>query len=160
MTDHQAELAERIAALAQEQGRSVATAESLTCGAVASRLGAAPEAAEWFRGGLVSYHDEVKHEVLGVDRGPVVSESAARQMAEGAARLLAADVAVATTGAGGPDGQDGRPPGTVFVAVVHDGAARTRELHLDGEPEDVVDQSTGAALELLHATLLERGRGS
>lgn len=159
MTDRQAELAEEISTLLREQGRSVAVAESLTSGAIASRLGAAPEAAAWFRGCLVCYHDEVKHDVLGVDPGPVVTERAARQMATGVARLLGADVAVATTGAGGPDGQDGRPPGTVFIGV-HAGDVRCRELHLDGEPEDVVDRTTTAALEMLCATLRELRDGS
>jgi nicotinamide-nucleotide amidase len=155
VSEQQVEHAERIAELAQEHGRSVATAESLTSGAVASRLGAAPGAASWFRGGLVCYHDEVKHEVLGVDDGPVVTDKAARQMAEGVARLLSADVAVATTGAGGPDAQDGQPPGTVFVAVCTGGRLRCEELHVDGEPEDVVAKSTTVALELLLAALAD-----
>ena len=153
MTEQQDELAERIAELAQERDHSVATAESLTSGAVASRLGAAPGAASWFRGGLVCYHDEVKHEVLDVDDGPVVTDKAARQMAEGVARLLSADLAVATTGAGGPDEQDGQPPGTVFVAVCTRGRLRCEEFHFEGEPEDVVARSTTAALELLLAAL-------
>ena len=153
MGDHLTELAEKIANVVQEHDRSVATAESLTSGNVAARLGAAPGAASWFRGGLVSYHDEVKHGVLGVDDGPVVTDPAARQMAHGVARLLGADVAVATTGAGGPDPQDGQPPGTVFVAVLLDGEVDCRELHLDGDPEEVVARTTQAALELLHASL-------
>ena len=66
---------------------NVAAAESLTSGRVAAQLGAAPEAAEWFRGGLVAYHDQVKHGLLGVPDGPVVCDRAARQMARGAARL-------------------------------------------------------------------------
>lgn len=159
MGDHQAELAERIAELVQKQERSLATAESLTSGNVAARLAAAPGAASWFRGGLVSYHDEVKHGVLGVDDGPVVCDPAARQMAQGVARLLGADVAVATTGAGGPDPQDGQPPGTVFVAVLLDGELSCRELHLDGDPEEVVARSTEAALEMLHDALDADGDG-
>jgi nicotinamide-nucleotide amidase len=155
MTEHTTELAQQIAELAQQQRRTVATGESLTSGGIAACLGAAPGAAQWFRGGLVAYHDEVKHDVLGVDRGPVVTAPAARQMAQGVARLLAADAAVATSGAGGPDPQDGQPPGTVFVAVTVDGEVTSRELHLDGDPEDVVGQSTAAALELLHAAMLD-----
>ena len=153
MGDQQTELAERIAELVQKQERSVATAESLTSGNVAARLGAAPGAASWFRGGLVSYHDEVKHGVLDVDDGPVVCDPAARQMALGVARLLGADAAVATTGAGGPDPQDGQPPGTVFVAVLLDGELSCQELHLDGDPAEVVERSTEAALQMLHDVL-------
>lgn len=147
------QLAEQIARLARELELSVAAAESLTSGRVAAQLGAAPEAAEWFRGGLVAYHDQVKHGLLGVPDGPVVSDPAARQMARGVARLLGADVAVATTGAGGPSGQDGQSPGTVFVAVVRDGEATCREFHFEGEPPEVVARTTAAALELVHAAL-------
>lgn len=145
--------ADQIAELARLRGRTVAVAESLTAGAVATRLGAAPDAATWFRGGVVAYHDEVKHEVLGVAEGPVVCDPAARQMARGVARVLSAEVAVATTGAGGPDPQDGREPGTVFVACISDGTTTCRELHLPGDPGDVVAAATEAALELLLETL-------
>ena len=158
MTERGTQLAERIAELAQEHGRAVATAESLTSGSVASHLGAAPGAATWFRGGLVSYHDEVKHGVLGVEDGPVVCDPAARQMAEGVADLLGADVAVAATGAGGPDPQDGQEPGTVFVAVWSKGEVECREHRFDGGPADVVRLSTEASLELL-AEALDPGGG-
>jgi len=153
VSDSAAEHVRRIAELACEQGRSVATAESLTSGRVAAGLGAAPDAATWFRGGLVAYHDEVKHGVLGVAPGPVVSDRSARQMAEGAARVLGADVAVATTGVGGPDEQDGQPPGTVFIGVRLDGHVTCHELDLDGDPQEVVEASTLAALELLRRAL-------
>jgi nicotinamide-nucleotide amidase len=159
MPEPQTDQAARIAELAQETGRSVATAESLTSGAVAGRLGAAPEAAEWFRGGLVSYHDEVKHEVLKVDPGPVVRDKAARQMAEGVARLLSADAAVATSGAGGPDEQDGQPPGTVFIAVWSDGDVRSQEFHFDGDPVEVIEQSVDEALQMLLDALTEAASG-
>jgi nicotinamide-nucleotide amidase len=153
VSDSAAEHASRIAELACEQGRSVASAESLTSGRVAASLGAAKDAATWFRGGLVAYHDEVKHDVLGVAPGPVVSDAAARQMAEGVARVLGADVAVSTTGVGGPDDQDGQPPGTVFVGVRLDGEVTCRQLALDGDPDEVVEASTLAAVELLRRTL-------
>jgi len=95
----------------------------------------------------------VKHGVLDVDDGPVVCDPAARQMALGVARLLGADAAVATTGAGGPDPQDGQPPGTVFVAVLLDGELSCQELHLEGDPAEVVARSTEAALQMLHDVL-------
>ena len=153
MSDRASELAQTIADLAREQVRTDQPAESLTSGSVAAALGAAPGAASWFRGGLVSYHDEVKHGVLGVDDGPVVCDPAARQMAAGVARLLGADVAVAATGAGGPDPQDGQEPGTVFVAVWTADGVECRELHLDGPPDHVVQGSAEAALELVRDTL-------
>lgn len=149
----QIETAEKVAKLADEAGRTVATAESLTSGLIAQRLGASPAASSWFRGGLVSYHDEVKHEVLEVDPGPVVTEKAARQMVQGVSRLLSADLAVSTTGAGGPEPQDDQPPGTVFIGVRSREREEVREHHFDGDPEDVVQQATQAGLELLLETL-------
>lgn len=149
----QIDTAEKVAKLAEEAGRTVATAESLTSGLIAQRLGSSPAASTWFRGGLVSYHDEVKHGVLGVDEGPVVTAKAARQMALGVAKLLSADLAVSTTGAGGPDPQDDQPPGTVFIGIRSRDRDHVRECHFDGDPEDVVQRATQAALELLLETL-------
>ena len=96
---------------------TLGVAESLTGGMLTGYFAAGPDAAEWLRGGLVPYDSAVKRRVLDVGDGPVVSESAARQMARGARRLFDADVAIALTGAGGPDGQDGEPPGTVWFAL-------------------------------------------
>ncbi len=70
MSDPAAEHARRIAEPAREQGRSVASAESLTSGRVAASLGAAKDAATWFRGGLVAYHDEVTCRQLALDGDP------------------------------------------------------------------------------------------
>jgi nicotinamide-nucleotide amidase len=145
-------VAERLAEAAQRGGLRLAVAESLTGGELSAKLAAAPDASDWFRGGLVAYAREVKYEVLGVPRGPVVSEVAATTMADGVAALLGADVAVAVTGVAGPDDQDGQPPGTVWMAV-HDGTGTASRLHhFDGEPAQVVDATCAAAL----AWLLDR----
>jgi nicotinamide-nucleotide amidase len=146
--DNRARLAERIAALAKDQGRTVAVAESLTGGMVAQELAAANGASEWFRGALVAYSTEVKHRVLGVPAGPVVSAAAARAMASGVRRLLSADVAVAVTGAGGPSGQDGQEPGTVYVAI-DDADQRVQRLDLSGEPPEICARAADAALRML-----------
>ncbi len=143
------ELAEAIAAGVQDAELTVAAAESLTSGRVACHLGAAPEASKWFAGGVVAYSSQVKFEVLGVDVGPVVTARCAGQMAEGVARLTGADLAVATTGAGGPDPQDGQPPGTVFIAVLSADGVQVTEHHFEGEPSDVVEASTLTALQRL-----------
>ena len=108
---------QRIADILHEHGLHVAVAESLTSGAVASRLGAGPEAANWFRGGIVAYDEGVKFDVLGVTPGPLVTERCAREMAEGIARLLEAEAAIGVTGVGGPEPSEGQPAGTVIVAV-------------------------------------------
>ena len=91
-----------IAEAAQRLGVTVGVAESLTGGLLTARLAEAPEASTWLRGGVVAYRAEVKYDVLGVDPGPVVTASAARQMACGVARLLGADVGISVTGWGAP----------------------------------------------------------
>lgn len=142
---------ERLAAALQERGLSVAVAESLTGGSLSSTLARGPSASEWYRGAVVSYSSEVKHELLGVPPGPVVSEAAAVAMAEAICDLLGADISIAVTGAGGPDPQDGQPPGTVWMAL-HDrrrGRTWSAEKHYDGPPEQVVESTCRGALSWL-----------
>jgi nicotinamide-nucleotide amidase len=129
-------------------------AESLTGGLVASRLVAVAGASAWFRGSIVSYASEVKHTVLGVPDGPVVSEDAARAMAEGARRVLGADVGLAFTGVAGPDPQEGVAPGTVMVGLALPGLpAESLVFHLPGDRERVRQYSAISALDLLRRRL-------
>jgi len=149
LVDEAEELVSAVAHYAGRSKRRIAVAESLTGGKIAVQLAAAEGAADWFCGGVVAYQSEVKFRVLGVDRGPVVTSSAARQMASGVRELLGADVAVAVTGAGGPEPQDGQPVGTVFIGLSHDDGVRVEEHHFDGEPQQVVAATTVAALRML-----------
>jgi nicotinamide-nucleotide amidase len=147
-------LAERIAEIAPRAGLSVAVAESLTGGMISSALAAAPGASAWFRGAVVAYGSEVKHELLDVPPGPVVSDTAAAAMAQGVRRLLRADLALAVTGAGGPDPQDGQPPGTVFFGIADDAGVRTEHLRLDRrDPAEVCADTAVEALAMLLAQL-------
>jgi nicotinamide-nucleotide amidase len=146
---------DRIAEAARAHQLFVAVAESLTSGAVASRLGAGPGAAKWFRGGVVAYGEPVKFRVLGVTPGPVVTERCAAEMASGVARVLDADVAVAVTGVGGPGPHEGRPPGTVIVAVTGPGGRQCRSFLFQGDPEDIVSAARDAAVTMLADTLTE-----
>ena len=91
---------------------SLGLAESVTGGLVGARITGISGASDVFRGSIVSYATEVKQSVLGVSEGPVVSESAALEMAHGARRVLGADVGLALTGVAGPGLQDGMPAGT------------------------------------------------
>lgn len=84
---------------------------------LANAFARASGSSKWFRGGIVAYSATVKYDVLDVPHGPVVSEVAALAMARGVDRLLDADVAVAVTEVGGPDSQDGEPPGAVWAAT-------------------------------------------
>ena len=93
------------------RGLTLGLAESVTGGLVGGRLTNVPGSSSVFRGAVVSYASDVKFGVLGVERGPVVSEEAAAQMARGAQQVLGCDVALALSGVAGPDEQDGRPVG-------------------------------------------------
>jgi nicotinamide-nucleotide amidase len=152
VTDNEEDrIAAEVAGLARSTGRTIAVAESLTGGRICAALAAAESASEWFRGGVVAYASEVKRAVLHVAEGPVVSAEAARAMGVGVRDLLDADVAVAVTGAGGPDPQDGQEPGTVFLAVV-DGSDAGEEpvrLHIDGDVGEVCATAVTEALGLL-----------
>jgi nicotinamide-nucleotide amidase len=144
-----------VGALLKARGLTLGLAESLTGGLVSSRLVAVPGASDWFRGSVVSYASDVKYDVLGVPAGPVVSEEAARAMAEGARRVLGADVGLALTGVAGPDEQEGRPPGTVYVGLARSGAeTESLEAHLPGDRDRVRQYATISALDLLRRRLL------
>lgn len=138
-----------VAALAREHGFRVGAAESLTGGAVSSALARGEGAADWYHGCVVSYHERVKHDLLGVTPGPLVSERCAVEMVTGAARVLEADAVVSTTGAGGPDPEEGQPPGTVYVAVYVRGEITCHRLDLDGDPAEIVEAATEQALGML-----------
>lgn len=154
------ELAERIATLASESGISVAAAESLTSGGFSSALGAAQDSSEWFVGGVVAYSSRVKHDLLGVPPGPVVSAEAATAMAAGVRSMLGSDVAVSLTGAGGPDPQDGQEPGTVYLAGDCADGPRVQMVKLSGSPSEVVQQSITLALEMTIELLEQQGASS
>jgi nicotinamide-nucleotide amidase len=140
---------ESIAELAKDADLAVGAAESLTGGAVSSALARGSGAADWYRGCLVSYGEQVKYDVLGVTPGPLVSERCAVQMVQGVAKLLDVDAAVSTTGAGGPGSEEGQPAGTVFVGIYLRGDVACHRLELDGDPGQIVDGATEKALELL-----------
>jgi nicotinamide-nucleotide amidase len=106
-----------VGTLLAERGLTLAVAESLTGGLVASRVVNVAGASAWFRGGVVAYDEEVKVALLGVAPGPVVSARCAQEMAVGVARALGADVGLSTTGVAGPDPLEGHPPGTVFIGL-------------------------------------------
>ncbi len=137
-----------------ERGHTLCTAESLTGGMIAAAVADVSGASAVLLGGVVSYHPDVKRDVLGVheqviDTVGVVSEPCARQMAQGARALMHADVAVSATGVAGPTGGTPQTPvGTVFIGV--DSAALTRvdECHFTGDRASVRAQSAAHALRM------------
>lgn len=145
-----------VATVLLARGLSLGVAESLTGGLIASRLVDVPGASRWFRGGVVAYDSAVKHRVLGVPEGPVVTEAAAGAMAEGACAVLGADVGLGITGVAGPDDQEGVTPGTVFVGLaLPSHQPVTRQLRLPGDRVRVRQYAAISALDLLRRALLE-----
>jgi nicotinamide-nucleotide amidase len=140
--------------LLRERGLTMATAESVTGGLVASRLTDVPGASEVFRGSVVSYASDVKFDVLGVPEGPVVTAEAAEAMAVGACRVLGSDVALAVTGVAGPDEQEGMPVGTVFLAIAEGDEAQSVMVRLPGDRARVRQFATISVLDLLRRSLL------
>lgn len=152
--------AEPVVAGLARAGLTVAVAESLTGGALASHLVAVPGASAVVRGGIVAYATDLKARLLGVDaallaeRGPVDAE-VARQMADGARERLGAAIGVATTGVAGPLTQHGHPVGTIFIAVTTAERTSVRGLRLAGTRDALRRATVLAATALLRATALD-----
>ena len=137
------------------EGKTLATAESLTGGGIGAAITAVSGASAVFAGGVISYTDEVKNRILGVPMEILqtcgaVSEPTARAMAEGVRQLLHTDAAVSVTGLAGPGGDDfGNPVGTVFIGY-SDSKTTLAEHHVfSGTREAVREQTIVAALKLI-----------
>ena len=141
-------------------GRTIATAESCTAGLLAARLADRPGSSAYLAGGVVSYSNEAKAELLGVDPALIathgaVSEPVAEAMAAGALQRFGADVAVGITGIAGPGGgSDEKPVGTVCFSVrLAGGGSHTRTIHLPGNRADIRERSTTVAMHMLRRVL-------
>ena len=139
------------------RGKTLVTAESLTGGGIGAALTSVPGSSAVYKGGIISYCDAVKAEILGVDPQILktcgaVSAPTARAMAEGARKLLKADVAVSVTGLAGPGGDDfGHPVGTVFIGYGDARGSRALEFHFSGDREAVRGETVREALKLILA---------
>ncbi|MDP9436898.1 MAG: competence/damage-inducible protein A [Actinomycetota bacterium] len=145
-------------ALLAARSATVAVAESLTGGLVSAALTQLPGSSAGFRGGLLTYATDTKASLAGVpdevlaEHG-AVSEEAARAMADGVRARLGATYGVALTGVAGPEEQDGRPVGTVHVAVAGPAGTRVRAARLPGDRERVRLLAVTLALDLLRRVL-------
>ncbi len=141
------------------RGATVATAESLTGGQLAGLLTDVPGASDVFRGGVVSYATAVKVEVLGVpehvvDTFGVVSAECAGEMARGVRALMGATYGLSTTGVAGPDSQEGKPVGTVYVGLAGpDGSSTTVALELVGDRTAIRERTCLEAIDCLVRTV-------
>ena len=148
-------VAEKLVALLKAQGLVCATAESCTGGGVGSAITAVPGSSAVFAGGVISYANEVKRDVLGVSGRDLqtvgaVSPEVAAQMAEGARRLLKTDLAVSLTGIAGPDGgSDEKPVGLVWFGLATKSGVRTEKCIFRGDRAQVRAQAVTHALGML-----------
>ncbi len=142
--------------LLKDKGWTIGTAESMTGGLVAAELTSEPGAAEFVRGGLVAYDEELKGRLLGVtDVSEVVDVETAIEMARGGQELLGADVVVSVTGSAGPDPME-KPPGTVIIAVATPEDVRAREMRMPGDRERVRVFGTTSALHMARLAISGR----
>ena len=136
-------------------GKTVATAESCTGGGIGAALTAVAGSSAVYKGGVISYCDEIKNRLLGVDNevlkaNGAVSAAVARAMASGVRASLQADVSVSVTGLAGPAGDTyGNPVGTVFIGYADDRQTASREFHFSGDREEIRRQAICQALSLL-----------
>ena len=138
----------------REKKLTLGVAESVTGGLVAGRLTAVVGASDVFRGGIVSYASDVKFDVLGVTPGPVVSETAAKEMAVGVRKALGSDIGLSLTGVAGPAEQDGVKVGTVCVGIAFsDGTTKSTTFHLPIGREQMRQLSVITALNFLRNQL-------
>jgi nicotinamide-nucleotide amidase len=137
-----------------ERGETLAVVESLTGGLLAATLVEIAGVSAVFRGGLVVYAPDLKASLAGVPPDLLAARGAvdldvAVALAEGGRVRCAADWALATTGVAGPDPQDGKPVGLVFVAVAGPGGSAVRRLSLPGDRAAVRAGAVTAAVDLL-----------
>lgn len=141
--------------LLSERGQTLGLAESVTGGLIAQRCTAIAGASAWFRGGIVSYATAVKRSVLSVSAEAVVSEAAAREMAEGARRVLGADIGLSVTGVAGPSEADGEPVGTVWIGLADGDGATARRIFRPGSRDRVRQMTAIGAMDLLRRQLID-----
>lgn len=136
-------------------GKTLCTAESCTGGGIGAALTAISGSSAVYKGGIISYTNEIKHDLLGVNHGLLescgaVSAPVAEAMAEGARKVLRADIAVSVTGLAGPGGDDfGNPVGRVYIGYADEKHTLHREFTFSGSREEVRRQAAEEALKLI-----------
>ena len=156
------ELAREVIARLKGEGKTLATAESCTGGLLGKLLTYVPGASSVYKGGVISYVNEVKHRLLGVDQQTLdvctaVSRETAHEMAKGAREVVRSDVGVSTTGLAGPDGDGtGRPVGLVYVACADKDGVTVERLQLGGDRARVRRLATLKALDMVRRAAVKR----
>ena len=136
-------------------GKTLATAESCTGGMIGAALTAVPGSSAVYKGGIISYTNQVKNKLLGVpldilENHGAVSAEVAGAMASGARRTLDADVAVSITGLAGPGGDEsGNPVGTVYIGYADADNCTTKHFLFSGDRAQIRRQAMEAALQIV-----------
>lgn len=149
-----------VANLLLSRGACLASAESCTGGYIAHLMTSMPGASQYFLGSVVSYHNQIKEQVLGVDPQIIesqgaVSEECVKQMALGVQQRFAATYAIATSGIAGPDGGSAlKPVGTVWVAVAGPSGVSAKAFHFNGNRGILIERFSAAALDMLRLEIL------
>ena len=137
------------------QGRTLVTAESCTGGGIGALLTAVPGSSAVYKGGVISYTNDVKTDILGVDRcildrEGAVSAPVAEAMAVGVRQLLKADIAVSVTGLAGPTGDDfGNPVGTVYIGYADANVVISEKYLFPGDRDAVRQKAVNTALQVI-----------
>ena len=137
------------------EGKTIATAESCTGGGIGAALTAVPGSSAVYKGGVISYTNDVKMEILGVpeewiNKYGAVSPWVAMEMASGVRGVLHTDVAVSVTGLAGPGGDAyGNPLGTVFIGYADSRGTKVRECRFTGTREEIRRCAIMGALEFI-----------
>lgn len=150
----QISLQERAGLLLKEKKLTVSCAESCTGGLVTARLTEVSGSSAYVRGSVVSYTNEVKHNVLGVsqkllDEKGAVSSEVAREMVQGALKLIGADTAVSVTGNAGPTASEGKSVGLVYIAVGDKQETEVTENNFTGTRGEIREKAVQKALSML-----------
>ncbi len=154
-------VAERLVRVLKQKGKKICLAESCTGGMISSALTSVPGSSAVYDGGVCSYANSIKSNLLGVsvaalENEGAVSKTVAAQMAEGVRLLFAADIAVAVTGIAGPGGgSEAKPVGTVFIACSIDGKTAVRKFVFSGNRRVVRRKTTAEAMLLALCVLGE-----
>jgi nicotinamide-nucleotide amidase len=156
------ELHDAVARLLMEKKLTVATAESITAGQIAERLGRVPGVSQSLLGGIVAYDNRIKVEQLAVpqallEQHGAVSPQVAEAMAQGCRTRLQADVAISSTGIAGPDGGSvAKPVGLVYVGLAWDGGVSSQQFSWIGTRQEIQTRTTKLALNHLRLHLLKQ----
>lgn len=157
--DEKVTLEQSVIEMLKERDLTLTTAESITAGMVAARLTNVPGASEVFKQGFVTYSNRAKRKLLDVKKNTLkdygaVSEKTAKEMAKNGAFITGSDVCIALTGIAGPDTEEDKPVGLVYMACSYNNKITVQEFHFNGERAKIRENAVVKALTMLRECIL------